>query len=229
MYPCRICPVVAQDFQVYWKHLKNNHEFQSNFEVTCNVVSCKRRFTRLNTFYVHLKNHHRQFYMQNFYRRTPQEQQTFDNEDQDADFVDNDGFAMEDDPIATGAYGEDGDGTVGDTPHFDKEDFVAFFLLELRELNKVSGVACSFVAQHIAKVIETVHKIKSDALIETLKQCDVDNATVLEAARRIKDDISDIFLQFSNMKKLDEYVAEKYPEFFVPPVEINLGYNQDSF
>ena len=204
-YVCRMCPSYYCDtFKRYFRHLKYCHEMTGNLNVTRNIDGCMQNFSILNSDFKHITRKHPDFHRENFGRNTET-------------------IVMNDNDLPNN------DETLPDTEALDEdlctdidyENIVAMFLLELREMKKVSGVACSFVATSVINLIKLALHTKVQSVLLKMDKLQINNPDLHENVLADEINLINALTKFSLIKNLDNYIRQK--STFVPPVEIVLN------
>ena len=111
---------------------------------------------------------------------------------------------------------------VGLPMQIDLRPKVVLFLLKLRELHKVPGSVCSFVASEIVNILQMSKTKMHSQLDAALLEDDVNRDEIATALAVIKStELEDIFHSFEDNRKLSSYVQSEFP--FVEPIEFVLG------
>ena len=137
---CHVCKTYkTENFRILLNHLRYVHSADASFFVLCNINSCKSRFTSLRTYRRHIISKHKWFWQKNWGGKSDK---ISDEESEVEDF---------EDTAATSDYDTSvKDSALEEIPkEVDFEDLVSEFLLKLREVKKVSGVACNSSKRHI--------------------------------------------------------------------------------
>ena len=169
-----------------------------------------QNFSILNSYFKHITRKHPDFHRENFGRNT----ETIIMNDND---LPNNDETLPD----TEALDEDLCADI------DYENIVAMFLLELREVRKVSGIACSFVATSVINLIKLALHIKVQSVLLKLDELQINNPDLHENVLADEINLINALTKFSLIKNLDNYIRQK--STFVPPVELNSNAVVDNY
>ena len=94
--------------------------------------------------------------------------------------------------------------------HIDFEDYLSAFLLELREIKKVSGEACLFVSETIGKIVRLVWQLRSRDISSKLVELGIsDNNLKSFLSFRQNEPIYYGLIIFQIIKKTNEQILRK--------------------
>ena len=186
---------------------------------------CTRYFKTCRSFKRHLRLLHSQFYKDNI----------LNNTHADADYpVGNNTSNEENDSLVDVEIDQNNQQNNDHTLNFDElipqeginvKSLVAEFLLHLREQFKTSGAACQYVSEQVQKIMDLDRQLSNQNLVNILSRENIDISNIPEASQLMTLETPSIsaFSEFSSIQKLNDYIRSS--EFFVEPLEVQLGYN----
>ncbi|XP_038062995.1 uncharacterized protein LOC119733674, partial [Patiria miniata] len=111
---------------------------------------------------------------------------------------------------------------IGPPMQIDLRRKVTLFLLKLRELHKVPGTVCSFVASELVNILQMSKAKVHSELDAALLEDGVNRDAIATAMAVIQStELEDIFHSLEDNRKLSGYVQSEFP--YVEPIEFVLG------
>ena len=193
-----------------FNHLRYVHSADASFFVLCNINSCKSRFTSLRTYRRHIISKHKWFWQKNWGGKSDK---ISVEESEVEDF---------EDTAATSDYDTSvNDSALEEIPkEVDFEDLVSEFLLKLREVKKVSGVACNFVATEIQSLVDLLLATQAKDILGIIKDLNVGCPELESYVRNMCcNNLTNACQKFSYQKALNNKISQKIN--YVAPVKIS--------
>ena len=227
IFPCKFnCSFKSPIFNRVLQHSWDKHSLQAGFSYICDISSCCKQFTNLQSYRRHVKSKHVWFferYMKYFRAvlTTNEKQQGCQGTISDIE-LSVDGQVEEPDKTAMPNYKSTKE---SDFDSFNFEQAIAEILLELRENFKTSTAATCFVSEKIKYILDIDRQIHMKLLIKSLRK-DIEDAAPpsdivfsykTNAIISSQSPFSKACSKFTGEKSLSEYV--KRCDSFVEPMQ----------
>ena len=234
LFPCKFnCSFKSPIFNRVLQHSWDKHSLQAGFSYICDISSCCKQFTNLQSYRRHVKSKHVWFferYMKYFRAvlTTNEKQQGCQGTISDIE-LSVDGQVEEPDETA---MPNNKSTKESDFDSFNFEQAIAEILLELRESFKTSTAATCFVSEKTKYILDIDRQIHMKLLIKSLRK-DIEDAAPpsdivfsyeTNATISSQSPLS-LIHKFTGEKSLSEYV--KRCDSFVEPLELRLGFNAE--
>lgn len=219
-FVCVNCEYESRHFTRLIRHYRYVHETPNGrFRIVCGISGCHKTCLAVRSLLKHIKQKHANFYEEHVARKS-EVQNVAIRASGDKPSLENESLEVSD-----GVCNQLGDVTQGQCNMVDVERKVALFLLKLRELFKVSGKACTFIASQMADILEITSEKYSSNIRANFRTLELETETCMPEiqAPNCYRELKDIFLHFNDNRRLNEYAQEQL--CYVEPVEIILGQN----
>lgn len=214
-FVCVHCEYESRHFTRLINHYRYVHEASNGrFRIVCGISGCHKTCSAVQSLMKHIKQKHTKFYEEHVARKSQVQSTPYracgdnpspENQNQEDDH--------------NGEIQKVGDDTEGQCD-IDLQKKVALFLLKLRELYKISGKACMFVASQMADILEIASNIPADS---DFRKIGLQADRPESLATNCYHELHDIFVHFNDNRRLNDYAKEEL--CYIEPVEIVLGQN----
>ena len=215
-FHCNFCSSSFAFFEKLLNHYHLEHSPESNFSLQCNILGCTSSFTSIRSYKRHIRRLHKEFHTKNMFTR--ENAAVEENFNPEAAEIPN--------PLPETEHNNnnaDMEEEHNEMRQTDYNSIVGDFLLELREHHKTTGAACDFVSQKIKVLMEKERYSYQQQIRTNLNENNININNELESLLSSSGACSDALEGFSSSYQLNTYVKDK--DFYVEPVEIQLGYN----